>query len=131
VAEITEISAGLKALAKELNVPLVALAQLSRHVEGRDDKRPVLADLRDSGSLEQDADVVLFLYREAYYLQSPISDPAKDQARIARLAEVKNVREANVAKQRNGPVGSVTLFFDPASNAARNISRFEMGRAAA
>ena len=131
VAEITEISAGLKALAKELNVPLVALAQLSRHVEGRDDKRPVLADLRDSGSLEQDADVILFLYREAYYLQSPISDPAKDQARIARLAEVKNVLEANVAKQRNGPVGSVTLFFDPASNAARNISRFEIGRAAA
>jgi replicative DNA helicase len=131
VAEITEISAGLKALAKELNVPLVALAQLSRHVEGRDDKHPVLADLRDSGSLEQDADVILFLYREAYYLQSPISDPAKDQARIARLAEVKNVLEANVAKQRNGPVGSVTLFFDPASNAARNISRFEMGRAAA
>jgi replicative DNA helicase len=131
VAEITEISAGLKALAKELNVPLVALAQLSRHVEGRDDKRPMLADLRDSGSLEQDADVILFLYRESYYLQSPITDPAKDQARIARLAEVKNVLEANVAKQRNGPVGSVTLFFDPASNAARNISRFEMGRAAA
>jgi replicative DNA helicase len=131
VAEITEISAGRKSLAKELNVPLMALAQLSRHVEGRDDKRPMLSDLRDSGSLEQDADVIIFLYREAYYLQSPLSDPAKDQARIARLAEVRNVLEANVAKQRNGPVGPVHLFFDPASNAARNISPMELGRAAA
>jgi replicative DNA helicase len=131
VAEITEISGGLKALAKELNVPLVALAQLSRHVEGRDDKRPMLSDLRDSGSLEQDADVIIFLYRPAYYLQSPISDPAKDQARIARLAEVKNVLEANIAKQRNGPIGPVNLFFDSASNAARNMSLMEVGRAAA
>jgi replicative DNA helicase len=131
VAEITEISSDLKTLAKELNVPLVALAQLSRHVEGRDDKRPMLADLRDSGSLEQDADVIIFLYRPAYYLQSPISDPVKDQARIARLAEVKNLLEANVAKQRSGPIGPVSLFFDPASNAARNISLMEVGRAAA
>jgi|SRR5438067_4618535 len=131
VGEITEISSGLKTLAKELNVPLVALAQLSRHVENRDDKRPVLADLRDSGSLEQDADVIIFLYREAYYLQSPTNDPAKDQARIARLAEIRNVLEANIAKQRNGPIGVVNLFFDPASNAARNISLIEVGRAAA
>ena len=129
VAEITEISAGLKALAKELHVPLVALAQLSRGVEGREDKRPMLSDLRNSGSLEQDADVIIFLYREAYYLQSPIGDAAKEQARIARLAEIRNVLEANVAKQRNGPIGVVNLFFDPASNAARNISL--IGRAAA
>jgi replicative DNA helicase len=131
VAEITEISAGLKTLAKELNVPLVALAQLSRTVETRDDKRPALADLRDSGSLEQDADVIIFLFREAYYLQMALNDPARDQARIARLAEVKNVLEAHVAKQRNGPIGTVRLFFDPASNAARNISLIEMERAAA
>jgi len=131
VAEITEISASLKALAKELNVPLVALAQLSRNVETRDAKRPVLADLRDSGSLEQDADVIIFLFREAYYLQAPQNDTAKEHARIARLAEIKNVLEANVAKQRNGPIGPVKLFFDPASNAARNISLIEMERSAA
>jgi replicative DNA helicase len=130
-AEITEISAGLKALAKELNVPLVALAQLSRGVETRDDKRPTLADLRDSGSLEQDADVIIFLFREAYYLQAALNDSAKNQARIARLAEVKNALEAHVAKQRNGPIGTVNLFFDPASNAARNISTIEMERGAA
>jgi replicative DNA helicase len=131
VAEITEISAGLKALAKELNVPLVALAQLSRSVETRDDKRPMLADLRDSGSLEQDADVIIFLFREAYYLQAPLRDTAEDQKRFARLSEIKNVLEANVAKQRNGPIGPVKLFFDPASNAARNISLIEMERSAA
>jgi replicative DNA helicase len=130
-AEITEISAGLKALAKELNVPLVALAQLSRGVESRDDKRPTLADLRDSGSLEQDADVIIFLFREAYYLQATLNDPAKNQARIARLAEVKNALEAHIAKQRNGPIGTVNLFFDPASNAARNISAIEMEKGAA
>jgi len=131
VAEITEISAGLKALAKELNVPVMALAQLSRQVENRDDKRPTMADLRDSGSIEQDADAILFLYREAYYLEAPLDDPVKDQARIARLAEVKNLLELKVAKQRNGPTGTVKLFFDPASNAARNISLLEMERAAA
>ncbi len=131
VAEITEISAGLKALAKELNVPVMALAQLSRQVEHRDDKRPTMADLRDSGSIEQDADAILFLYREAYYLEAPLDDPVKDQARIARLAEVKNLLELKVAKQRNGPTGTVKLFFDPASNAARNISLLEMERAAA
>jgi replicative DNA helicase len=112
-------------------VPLVALAQLSRSVETRDDKRPMLADLRDSGSLEQDADVIIFLFREAYYLQAPLRDTAEDQKRFARLSEIKNVLEANVAKQRNGPIGPVKLFFDPASNAARNISLIEMERSAA
>jgi replicative DNA helicase len=131
VAEITELSAGLKALAKELNVPVVALAQLSRQVENREDKRPSLPDLRDSGSLEQDADVVIFVYREAYYLQAPLDDPAKNQARIARLAEVKNKLEAHIAKQRNGPTGPVYLFFDLASNAVRNISLIELERSAA
>lgn len=131
VGEITEISGAIKPLAKELNCPVVVLAQLSRGVETRDDKRPMLSDLRDSGSLEQDADTIIFLYREAYYLQSPLADEAKDMTRLSRLAEVEHKLEAFVAKQRNGPVGLVDLFFDPASNAARGISLVEMERAAA
>ncbi len=131
VAEITEISAALKAMAKELNVPLLALAQLSRAVETRDDKRPMLSDLRDSGSLEQDADVIMFAFREAYYLQAPQDDPAKEQARIARLMEVEDRLELDIAKQRNGPTGRIELFFNPACNAARNIDLLEMARAAA
>jgi len=131
VSEITEISGALKALAKELNVPLIAVAQLSRQVETRDNKRPLMSDLRDSGSLEQDADVIIFLYREAYYLQAPINDPVRDQVRIARLAEVRNKLEAHVAKQRNGPTGTINLFFDPATNAARDISMIDLERAAA
>ena len=131
VNEITEISGALKPLAKELNVPLVVLAQLSRQVEGREEKRPMLSDLRDSGSLEQDADIIIFLYREAYYLQGALGDPAKDHARIARLAEIQNTLEANIAKQRNGPTGTVELFFNPASNAARGMSLIELERAVA
>lgn len=131
VSEVTELSAGLKALAKELNVPLVALAQLSRQVETRDDKRPQLSDLRDSGSLEQDADAILFVYREAYYLQAPVrGDDLNEERRLARLAEVKNRIELNIAKQRNGPTGLVELFFDPASNAVRNSALFELERRA-
>jgi replicative DNA helicase len=120
-AEITEISGALKALAKELNVALVGLAQLSRAVESRDDKRPTMADLRDSGSLEQDADLIVFLYREEYYLQRRYSDPGSEDRRIARLAEVRNKLELFIAKQRNGPTGSLQIFFDCASNAARDL----------
>jgi replicative DNA helicase len=120
-AEITEISAGLKALAKELNVALVALAQLSRAVESRDDKRPTTADLRDSGSLEQDADLIAFLYREEYYLQRPSNDPIAEDRRIARLAEVRNKLDLIIAKQRNGPTGPLQIFFDAASNAASDL----------
>lgn len=119
--ELTEISGGLKSLAKELNVPVLALAQLSRKVEERDNKRPQMSDLRDSGSIEQDADVIGLIYREAYYLEKTrYDDPGKEELRVARLAQVRRELEANIAKQRNGPTGVVQLFFDPASNAARN-----------
>ncbi len=94
--EISEISRMLKQLARELNVPVVALAQLSRSVEQRQDKRPMLSDIRESGSIEQDADIVAFLYRDDYY------DPESDK---------KNVVEVLIAKQRNGPTGKVELAF--------------------
>jgi replicative DNA helicase len=90
-----------------------------------------MADLRDSGSLEQDADVIIFLYREAYYLQTPLNDATKDQVRIARLAEVRNNLEAHIAKQRNGPIGTVRLFFDVAHNAARDMATTADHRSAA
>jgi replicative DNA helicase len=123
VGELTEISGGLKAIAKELNVPVLALAQLSRQVESRDDKRPMLSDLRDSGAIEQDADVIIFLYREAYYLErARFDDAVKEDARIARLCEVQNSLEAIIAKQRNGPTGTVPIFFNAACNAARNLN---------
>ena len=124
VSEVAEISGALKAMAKELNVPVLALAQLSRQVENRDDKRPMLSDLRDSGAIEQDADLVMFLYREAYYLErTTASDPATEDIRVARFAEVSDRLEAIIAKQRNGPTGTVKLFFDAPSNAARNLPR--------
>jgi replicative DNA helicase len=122
-AELAETSGALKALAKELNVPVVALAQLNRAVESRDDKRPTLADLRQSGSIEQDADLILMLYREAYYLQNPSANPKDDDARIARLMEVRNRIEVIVAKNRNGPTGMVPLFCNIAANAFRSLSR--------
>jgi replicative DNA helicase len=121
--EITEISAGLKALAKELNVAVVALAQLNRAVESRDDKRPNLSDLRESGSIEQDADLVMLLFREEHYLGRPCANQKDDDARVARLMEVRNKLEIDVAKARNGPTGIVPVFFDVASNAIRNWSR--------
>jgi replicative DNA helicase len=115
VNEISEISRSLKAIAKELNVPIIALSQLSRAVEQRDDKRPQLADLRESGSIEQDADVVMFVYREEYYLarkEPNVEDIKKYNEWTDRLQKVANTAEVIVGKQRHGPVGTVRLHFD-------------------
>jgi replicative DNA helicase len=114
VQELTEITTGLKALAKELQVPIMALSQLSRQVESRDDKRPQLSDLRESGSIEQDADVVLFVYREEYYLRN--REPREGtEEHITWMAEMERVHgraEAIIGKQRHGPTGMVPLAFE-------------------
>ncbi|CAN2532913.1 MAG TPA: replicative DNA helicase [Methylosinus sp.] len=114
VQELTEITTGLKALAKELTVPVIALSQLSRQVESRDDKRPQLSDLRESGSIEQDADVVMFVYREEYYLRN--REPREGtEEHIAWQNEMERVHgraEAILGKQRHGPTGTVTLSFE-------------------
>jgi len=124
VGEVTEISGGLKSLAKELDVAVVALAQLNRALEAREMKRPTLADLRDSGSIEQDADTIIFLFREAYYLKDPISNnQAEEDKRIGRLMQVQHDLEANIAKQRSGPVGAIRLFCNIGANAIRNSGR--------
>ncbi|TGQ12007.1 MULTISPECIES: replicative DNA helicase [unclassified Mesorhizobium] len=113
VQEITEITTGLKALAKELGVPIIALSQLSRQVESRDDKRPQLSDLRESGSIEQDADVVLFVYREEYYLKN--REPKLGTEEYVKweneMNEARGKAECIVAKQRHGPTGTVSLAF--------------------
>lgn len=108
VQEISEISRGLKGLARELNVPVIALSQLSRSVEQRNPKIPQLSDLRESGSIEQDADVVMFIYREDYY---------------AKETEKKNIAEVLIKKHRNGPTGDVELFFQPEQTLFRSIDR--------
>ena len=120
--EIEETTGALKALAKELNVALLVLCQLNRAVEGREDKRPTMADLRDSGAIEQDADLIVLLFREEYYLkQTSFKTTADEDRRVARLAEVRNRLELIVAKARNGPIGAVPVFFDASCNAARNL----------
>jgi replicative DNA helicase len=113
VQEITEITTGLKALGKELGVPIIALSQLSRQVESRDDKRPQLSDLRESGSIEQDADVVLFVYREEYYLKNKEPKPGTDEyfKWEAEMNEARGKAEVIIAKQRHGPTGTVGLGF--------------------
>ena len=114
VQEISEITQGLKALAKELSVPVLALSQLSRAVEQRDDKKPQLSDLRESGSIEQDADVVMFVYREAYYLERKEPRPATVEYAEwqAKMNEVSNFAEIIIGKQRHGPTGNVMLEFE-------------------
>jgi replicative DNA helicase len=114
VQELTEITTGLKALAKELAVPIIALSQLSRQVESRDDKRPQLSDLRESGSIEQDADVVLFVYREEYYLKNrePREGTEEHIAWMADMERAHGRAEAIIGKQRHGPTGTVQLAFE-------------------
>jgi replicative DNA helicase len=120
VQEITEISVGLKALAKELNVPIIALSQLSRQVESREDKRPQLSDLRESGSIEQDADSVLFVFREDYYLKrTEPREGTDDHAKwAAACEEVHGLAEVIIGKQRHGPIGKVVLQFE------ENLTKF-------
>ncbi len=135
VQEIGEISQGLKAIAKELDVPVLALSQLSRAVESREDKRPLLSDLRESGSIEQDADVVMFVYRDDYYQErsEPKQRPEENNERfqeryqswVTRFEESKNKADVIIAKQRNGPIGNVKLQFDPNYGRFRNPELIE------
>ena len=106
--EISDISRSLKGLARELNVPIIALSQLSRAVEQRPDHRPMLSDLRESGAIEQDADVVMFIYRDDYY--------NKD-------TDMKNIAEISIAKQRNGPIGTVNLVWLPQYTKFANMEK--------
>ena len=117
VKEISEITRGLKAIAKEFNIPVIALSQLSRKVEDREEKRPQLADLRESGSIEQDADLVVFLYREEYYLArtEPPEGTEKHIAWTDKMEKIHNIAEVIVAKNRHGPISRVKLHFN-ASN---------------
>lgn len=130
VQEVTEISMGLKALAKELAVPVIALAQLSRQVESRDDKRPQLADLRESGSIEQDADAVLFIYREDYYLKrsEPREGTPEHADWEARVNAVRGVAEVIIGKQRHGPIGKVELQFQEEFTRFSNLEHERFGR---
>jgi replicative DNA helicase len=122
VQEISDITRNLKAIAKELDLPVIALSQLSRAVEQREDKRPQLSDLRESGSIEQDSDVVMFVYREQYYLEraEPGRRPDESEEKFndrytrwrERLEQVHNTADVIIGKQRHGPVGTVRLFFD-------------------
>lgn len=122
VQELSEISRGLKILAKELQIPVIALSQLNRGVESRDDKRPLMSDLRESGSIEQDADIVMFVFRENYYIKNEEPKPKAGelpehlQKRLddwkARLAATQNIAEVIIGKQRHGPTGTVQLFWN-------------------
>ncbi len=109
VQEVSEISRGLKALARELNVPVIALSQLSRAVEGRTSHVPMLSDLRESGSIEQDADIVMFIYREELY---------------DKETEKKGIAEIHMAKHRNGPLGIIPLRFEARTTRFQNLERY-------
>ncbi|HTV32121.1 MAG TPA: replicative DNA helicase [Methylocella sp.] len=127
VQEVTEITTGLKALAKDLNVPIIALSQLSRQVEARDDKRPQLSDLRESGSIEQDADVVLFIFREEYYLNN--RQPREGTEEFinwqAEMEKAHGKAEIIIGKQRHGPTGTVELAFDAEVTRFSNLASEE------
>ena len=111
--EVSEISRSLKTMAMELNIPVIALAQLSRNVDGREDKRPILSDLRESGSIEQDADIVAFLYRDDYYHPENAIDP------------VTSASEFIIGKHRNGPTGKIDLIFKRNTSTFCNMDREE------
>ena len=125
VQELTEITTSLKALAKELNVPIMALSQLSRQVESRDDKRPQLSDLRESGSIEQDADVVMFVYREEYYLRNREPRPGSEEhvKWISDMERAHGRAELIIGKQRHGPTGSIDLSFEAEMTRFGNLAR--------
>jgi len=131
VQEVSDITRGLKAIAKELDVPVLACAQLSRAVEQREDKRPMLSDLRESGSIEQDADVVMFIFREEYYLsrgepsRRPEESDEKFNDRLFRWRErseaVEGTADIIIAKQRHGPIGTVKLHFEAETTKFDNL----------
>ena len=125
VQEVSQITQGLKSLAKELNVPVIAAAQLSRQVENREDKRPQLSDLRESGSIEQDADVVMSIYRESYYLSrtEPREGTEEHLAWQEKMDLIRNHAEIIVGKQRHGPIGTVKLHYDENVTKFSNLAR--------
>jgi replicative DNA helicase len=125
VQEVTQVTQGLKALAKELKVPVIACAQLSRQVENREDKRPQLADLRESGSIEQDADVVMSIYRESYYLSrtEPKEGTPEHLTWAEEMDRIRNVAEIIIGKQRHGPIGTVKLSYDENVTKFGNLAR--------
>lgn len=130
VQEISEITQNLKAIAREFKIPIIALSQLSRGVESRDDKRPQLQDLRDSGSIEQDADIVMFLYREAYYLERTMPSEENKEAYAQWVAtngehyeKIENIAEVIIAKHRNGPIGTALLRFDKSTTKFENLAQ--------
>ena len=110
---------GLKAIAKEFNIPVIALSQLSRSVEQREDKKPQLADLRESGSIEQDADIVMFVYRESYYEErkKPNDEELEKLKKWQeRMEKIRNKSDLIIAKHRNGPIGTISLYFNAESS---------------
>ena len=125
VQEVSEITQGLKALAKELKVPVLALSQLSRAVESRDDKKPQLSDLRESGSIEQDADVVMFVYREAYYLENkqPKLGSIEHAEWQSKMNDVNGLADIILGKQRHGPTGVVKVEFEGIYTKFKDLSR--------
>jgi replicative DNA helicase len=125
VQEVSQITQGLKALAKELSVPVLALSQLSRQVENREDKKPQLSDLRESGSIEQDADAVMFVYRESYYLgRSPPREGTPEHlVWQEEMDKVRGLAEVIIGKQRHGPIGTVRLHFNEDLTKFGNLAR--------
>ena len=125
VQELTEITQGLKSLAKDLDIPVIALSQLSRQVEIRENKRPQLADLRESGSIEQDSDVVMFIYRQEYYdaRKEPAPNTSEHRQWQENMAKIYNKAEIIIAKHRHGPIGSVELHFDAMLTRFSNLAK--------